>query len=244
MTSGRGALTALHLFLVWAMTATAVPALGFGLVAAAWGGGAGATVPVLALGAPLMVGLLALAGLPVKDVVPLCGSVPRRLGWAVLVFVLGTLGVLSGLAAYGGDVDLGSAGTRIVLTGVPYTVAAAFFVPGRWVRSGALVVLAAGVVYGGSSVRRSRGNVSTRRRSRGTGRSPSCCTWAPRRRACTCPVRSSAPPPSSSTTAPCGRGTSRGTRASSCARRTRRNPDAPSPWTSPSPARWTRTGRW
>ncbi|MCX4863749.1 hypothetical protein OIC43_11675 [Streptomyces sp. NBC_00825] len=149
MTSGRGALTALHLFLVWAMTATAVPALGFGLVAAAWGGGAGATVPVLALGAPLMVGLLALVGLPVKDVVPLCGSVPRRLGWAVLVFVLGTLGVLSGLAAYGGDVDLGSAGTRIVLTGVPYTVAAAFFVPGRWVRSGALVVLAAGVVYGG-----------------------------------------------------------------------------------------------
>ncbi|WP_405749917.1 hypothetical protein OHA19_09665 [Streptomyces sp. NBC_00012] len=149
MTSGRGALTALHLFLVWAIMATAVPTLGFGLVAVAWGGGAGATVPVLALGAPLMVALLAMAGLPVKDVVPLCGSVPRRLGWAVLVFVLGTLGVLSGLAAYGGNVDLGSAGTRIALTGVPYAVAAAFFVPGRWVRSGALVVLAAGVVYGG-----------------------------------------------------------------------------------------------
>jgi hypothetical protein len=72
-----------------------------------------------------------------------------RSGWAILVFVLGTLGVLAGLAAYGGDVDLGSAGTRIALTGVPYAVAAAFFVPGRWVRSGALVVLAAGVVYGG-----------------------------------------------------------------------------------------------
>lgn len=149
MTSGRGALTALHLFVVWAITATAVPALGFGLVAAAWGGGAGATVPVLALGAPMMVVLLAVAGLLVKDVVPLCGSVSRRLGWAVLVFVLGTLGVLSGLAAYSGDVDLGSSGTRIALTGVPYAVAAALFVPGRWVRSGALVVLAAGVVYGG-----------------------------------------------------------------------------------------------
>ncbi|OUD03714.1 hypothetical protein [Streptomyces swartbergensis] len=149
MTSGRRALTALHLLLVWAATAAAVPILGFGLVMAAWGGGEGATVPVFLLGVPLTVGLLAMAGTPARTVVPLCGSVPRRLGWAASVFVLGTLGVLAGLAAYGGGVDLGSARTRIALTGVPYAVAAAFFVPNRWVRLGAVTVLAAGVVYGG-----------------------------------------------------------------------------------------------
>lgn len=149
METGRGALTALHLFLVW-VTMTAVgPTLGLGLVGAAWGGGVGATVPVFVLGASLMVGLLALAGLPARTVVPWCGSVPQRLGWAVLVFVLGTLGVLAGLAAYAGGTSLGSAGTRVALTGVPYTVAAAFFVPSRRVRLGALTVLAAGVVHGG-----------------------------------------------------------------------------------------------
>lgn len=149
MTSGRRALTALHLFLVWAVMAAAVPMLGFGLVVTAWGGGAGAAVPVLLLGVPLTVGLLFTAGTPARTVVPLCGSVPQRLGWAVSVFVLGTLGVLAGLAAYGGDVDLGSASTRIALTGAPYAVAAAFFVPNRWVRPGAVTILAAAVVYGG-----------------------------------------------------------------------------------------------
>jgi hypothetical protein len=149
MTSGRGALTALHLFLVWATMAAATPVLGFASVMAAWAGGAGSAVPVLALGAPLMVGLLAMAGTPARAVVPLCGSVRRRLAWAALVFILGTLGVLAGLAAYGADIDLGSAGTRVALTGMPYAVAAAFFVPGRWVRLGAVAVLAAGVVYGG-----------------------------------------------------------------------------------------------
>ncbi|KUO02646.1 hypothetical protein [Streptomyces caeruleatus] len=149
MTSGRATLTALHLLLVWAMTAAMVPVLGFGVVASAWGGGAGATVPVFLLGVPLTVLLLAAAGLPARTLVPLCASASRRLGWAVLVFVLGTAGVAAGLAAYGADVDLGSASTRIALTGMPYAVAAAFFVPSRGVRLGALAVLAAGVAYGG-----------------------------------------------------------------------------------------------
>ncbi|MEU3606422.1 hypothetical protein AB0E83_13345 [Streptomyces sp. NPDC035033] len=148
MTSSRGALTALHLFLVWAAMTAAVPALAFGLVASGWGGGVGAMVPVAALGVPLAVGLLATAAIPVRTVVPLCGTTAQRLGWAVLVFVLGTLGVLAGLAAYLKGVDLGSDGTRLVLTGVPYAVAAAFFVPHRWARLGASAVLAAGVVYG------------------------------------------------------------------------------------------------
>ncbi|MFI6013256.1 hypothetical protein ACIBAG_31325 [Streptomyces sp. NPDC051243] len=79
----------------------------------------------------------------------MCGSASGPLGWAVVVFVLGTLGVLAGLAAHCGDVDPGSAGTRGALTGAPYTVVAAFFVPSRWVRLGAVAALAAGVVYGG-----------------------------------------------------------------------------------------------
>ncbi|MEU8703093.1 hypothetical protein AB0C61_36665 [Streptomyces sp. NPDC048680] len=149
MTSGRGTLTALHLFLVWAAMAVTVPTLGFGLLVSAWGGGAGAALPVLVLGMPLVVGLLVTTGIPVRAVVPQCESLPRRLGWAAVVFFLGTLGVLAGLAAYGGDVDLGSAGTRFALTGVPYAVAAAFFVPGRWVRPGAVAALAAAVAYGG-----------------------------------------------------------------------------------------------
>ncbi|MFI8434443.1 hypothetical protein ACIGJO_11940 [Streptomyces sp. NPDC079020] len=148
MTSGRRTLTALHLFLVWATMAAAVPALGFGLVVAAWAGGSGAALLSL-LGVPPAVGLLAVAGVPARTVVPLCGSVRRRFGWALLVFVIGTLGVLAGLAAYGEDVDLGSASTRIALTGAPYAVAAAFFVPSRWVRLGSVAALAAGVAYGG-----------------------------------------------------------------------------------------------
>ncbi|MFD8704997.1 hypothetical protein ACFV1W_20630 [Kitasatospora sp. NPDC059648] len=149
MINRRGALTALHLFLVWATTVAVVPALGFNLVLTAWARGVGATVPVLALGGLLMVGLLTVAGLPARTVVPLCGSVPKRLLWAVLVLVLGTLGLLAGLAAYDAGVDLGNAGTRIALTGAPYAVAAAFFVSSRWVRLGSLAVLAAAVAYGG-----------------------------------------------------------------------------------------------
>ncbi|MFF7394679.1 hypothetical protein ACFZAE_40485 [Streptomyces scabiei] len=149
MTCGRGALTAFHLLLVWATMTAAVPILGFGLVMSGWGGGTGAAAWFFVLGVPLTVVLLATAGLPAGSVVPLCASTSRRYGWATLVFVLGTLGVLAGLVAYGSEVDLGSAGTRVALTGVPYAVAAAFFVPSRWVRLGGMAVLGAGVVYGG-----------------------------------------------------------------------------------------------
>ncbi|MFF4713246.1 hypothetical protein ACFY2V_17900 [Streptomyces eurythermus] len=149
MTSDRGTQTALHLLLVWVLMAVAMPVLGFALLASAWTSGTGALVPVLALGVPLSVVLLFAAGAPVRTVVPLCASAPKRLGWAALVFVLGTLGVLAGLAVYDDGVRLGSASTRIALTGAPYAVAAAFFVPNRWVRLGATVALAAAVAYGG-----------------------------------------------------------------------------------------------
>ncbi|MER6916127.1 hypothetical protein ABT354_31025 [Streptomyces sp. NPDC000594] len=149
MTSGKGAAAALHLLLVWAVMTGTVPILGFVLVAAAWVGGGTAIVLVLALGVPLMVGLLAITGLPARAVVPMCDATSGRIGWAVMVFFLGTLGVLAGLAAYSEGISLGNAEARIALTGVPYTVVAAFCVPNRWVRLGALAVLAAGVAYGG-----------------------------------------------------------------------------------------------
>lgn len=149
MTSDRRALIPLHLFLVWAAMTAAVPVVGFGLVVAGWGGGAGAAALLVALGVPLTVGLLAVVGTSARALVPLCASVSGRLGWALMVFVPGTLGVLAGVGAYAGDVDLGSAGARIVLVGVPYAVAAAFFVPSRWARLGAVTALAAGVAYGG-----------------------------------------------------------------------------------------------
>ncbi|MFF6883473.1 hypothetical protein ACFY9F_09825 [Streptomyces sp. NPDC012421] len=149
MTSGRGKRIALHLVLVWAVAVGVMPVLGFGLVLGAWSGGAVEAALFLALGVPLAVGLLTAAAFPARNVVPWCDGLPRRVGWAVLVLALGTAGVLAGVAAYGEGVDLGSAGTRIVLTGLPYAVAAALFVPDRWVRSGALAVVAAAVVYGG-----------------------------------------------------------------------------------------------
>ncbi|MEG8274990.1 hypothetical protein [Streptomyces sp. AHA2] len=131
------------------MAVAAVPALGFALLAALWGGGSGAVAVVLAVGAPAAVGLLAVVGVPARSVVPLCGTARGRLGWAAAVFLLGTSGVAAGLLAYRAGVDLGGAGSRVALTGVPYAVAAALFVPGRWVRRGAVTALAAGVAYGG-----------------------------------------------------------------------------------------------
>ncbi|MGW4779928.1 hypothetical protein ACWEPA_25105 [Streptomyces filamentosus] len=148
MTGTRGALTALHLLLVWAATAALIPMIGFAVVASGWGGGIGAVIPVLAVGVPLMWVLLAMTALPVRTIVPMCGSLRQRLGWAALVFVLGTIGVLAGLGAYLQDVDLGSAGTRFALTGVPYALAAALFVPDWRVRLGTLAVLVCGVGYG------------------------------------------------------------------------------------------------
>ncbi|MEU6486612.1 hypothetical protein [Streptomyces sp. NPDC046887] len=149
MTRDRAWLTALHLLLVWAAMTCAAPALGFSVMMAGWDGGSRAALVAAAVGVPLTVGLLVAAGTPAPGVVPLCATVHGRFGWAVAVFVLGTLGVLAGLAAYLAHVDLGSAGTRFALAGVPYAVAAALFVPDRWVRLGAVAVMAAAVLYAG-----------------------------------------------------------------------------------------------
>ncbi|MFF9022184.1 hypothetical protein [Streptomyces eurythermus] len=75
------------------------PVLGIVLPATAWAAGNRALVPVLTVGVPLSLVLLFAAGTPVRTVVPLCASAPKRLGWASRVFVLGALGVLAGPAA-------------------------------------------------------------------------------------------------------------------------------------------------
>ncbi|MFR9798393.1 hypothetical protein ACL02U_21220 [Streptomyces sp. MS06] len=123
------------------------------LLIEAWADGAGAGLLVLALSVPLLVALLmatGYSGATGRSAVRL-GSARRRLGWAALVCVLGTLGVLAGLAAYRGGLGFGFGGivARSAMIGVPYAVVAAFFVPDRWVRLGAVAVLAAGVAYGG-----------------------------------------------------------------------------------------------
>ncbi|MFE7440239.1 hypothetical protein ACFU7X_07225 [Streptomyces chartreusis] len=183
------------------MTA-AVPVLGFGLLVTGWGGGTGAAVVAFALGAPLTVGLLAVTGMSARTVVPLCGSVAGRFGWAVLVFFLGTVGVAAGLAAYSADVDLGSAGTRVALTGVPYAVAAAFFVPGRWVRLGAGAAVAICVMYGGflgPAQAREQQHAAEVARYR---EHPELLYVGAARRGCRFPVSWSGPPTSASTIAP------------------------------------------
>ncbi|MBJ7902493.1 hypothetical protein IF655_04205 [Streptomyces sp. DSM 110735] len=92
MTSDRRALTVLHLLLVWATMAAAVPVLALVLFASGRSGGAGAMGLILALGVPLIVCALLVAAIPARTVVPRCGSARQRLGWAVSVFALGTLG--------------------------------------------------------------------------------------------------------------------------------------------------------
>ncbi|PRH78836.1 hypothetical protein C6N75_12855 [Streptomyces solincola] len=149
MTTDRAALTALHLLLTWATMTGAAPAVGIAVFLAGWGGGAGAALATAAVGVPLTVGVLVLAGTPARSLVPLCGTARGRFGWAVAVLLLGTLGVPAGAGAYLAGVDLGSADVRVALTGVPYAVAAALFVADRWVRLAAVAVVATGVVYGG-----------------------------------------------------------------------------------------------
>ncbi|QZZ28604.1 hypothetical protein A7X85_22070 [Streptomyces sp. ST1015] len=147
MVSGRAVPAFWHVLLVWGVTAFVMPVLGVGVFVAGWGGGNGAAGVGLLVGVPMVVGLLAV--IAPAGLVSWCGTKVGRFGWAVLVFVLGTAGILAGLAAYNSDVDLGGAATRIALTGLPYAVAAALLVPDRWVRLGAVVVLVAGVGYGG-----------------------------------------------------------------------------------------------
>ncbi|QDY79466.1 hypothetical protein [Streptomyces qinzhouensis] len=148
MTRDKAKPTALHLLLVWGAMTAAMPVLGYGLLMAGWVGGYGAAALVFGLGVPLILGLLVTTAEPVRAMLPILASRGGRLCWAVMVFVLGTLGAGAGVVFYFEGGDLGSAGTRIVLAGAPYAVAAALLVPGWRVRLGAVAVLAAGTVYG------------------------------------------------------------------------------------------------
>ncbi|MEV6397064.1 hypothetical protein AB0M39_20130 [Streptomyces sp. NPDC051907] len=140
--------TAGHLLLVWIVGAALAPALGFATVGAVWVGGPGATLAVLLVGGLLSIAALAATGLVVRDVVPLCATARGLMGWAATVLVGGTLGALGGFAAWTTDeFDLGGADMRIALSGLPYAVVAAFFVPSRSVRLTSAVALAGTLAF-------------------------------------------------------------------------------------------------
>jgi hypothetical protein len=142
------ALVAVHLLLVWLIGATTAPALGFATLGAAWGGGTGGGLATLLVGGAVTVTVLAATGLVVRGVVPLCATTRGLIGWAVTVFVGGTLGAIAGLAAWTTDeFDMGGADMRIALTGAPYALTAAFFIPGRAVRLASAAALAGTVPF-------------------------------------------------------------------------------------------------
>lgn len=100
------------------------------------------------VGGAVTVTVLAATGLVVRTVVPLCGTTRGLIGWAVAVFAGGTLGSIAGLTAWTTDeFDLGSADVRIALTGIPYALTAAFFIPGRAIRLASAAALAGTVAF-------------------------------------------------------------------------------------------------
>jgi hypothetical protein len=135
---------ALHLFLVGlTMTLLWWPLYVF-LVLLYWDGGISGVAHGFALASPVAVALLFVAALPVRRVVPACASAGGRLVWAVVVFVLGTPGVLVFGFSYYSDQGLGLLGV-----GLLYAMIAAFFVPDRQIRVGVGAVLAGVVAFGG-----------------------------------------------------------------------------------------------
>lgn len=144
---------ALYLGLVWAAGALVVPRayrIGFGR-----GLGLGLDVdrlPAVGIGAAAMVSVLAVGVAPVGHVVRPCRTPGGRLGWAVTVFLGGTVGLAAGIGAWhSGALHVGGPAQRAALCGVPYALVAALFIAGVTVRliSGMAVL---GVVAYGTAV--------------------------------------------------------------------------------------------
>jgi len=139
---------ALYLGLVWAAGALVVPRayrIGFGR-------GLGIDVdrlPAIAIGAAAMVGVLAVGVAPVGHVVRPCRTPGGRLGWAVTVFVGGTVGLAAGIGAWrSGALHVGGPAQRAALCGVPYALVAALFIAGVTVRLISGVAMLGVVAYG------------------------------------------------------------------------------------------------
>ncbi|MEU1803152.1 hypothetical protein [Streptomyces sp. NPDC019937] len=139
---------ALYLGLVWAAGALVVPRtyrIGFGH-------GLGLDVdrlPAVAIGAAAMVSVLAVGVAPVGHVVRPCRTAGGRLGWAMTVFLGGTVGLAAGIGAWrSGALHVGGPAQRAALCGVPYALVAALFIAGVTVRLISGVAVLGVVAYG------------------------------------------------------------------------------------------------
>ncbi|MCX4824126.1 hypothetical protein OG883_30520 [Streptomyces sp. NBC_01142] len=151
------ALTAGHLLLVWFFGSAVAPALGFAIVGAGWGGGMPAALITLLVGGPVAVAALAALGRLARGMVPLCATTGGLIGWAVTVFAGGTLGAIAGAAAWTTEeFGRGSAEVLIPLSGIPYALTAAFFVPGRAVRLTSAAALAGTLAFAAYTLHQAR----------------------------------------------------------------------------------------
>ncbi|GGY06997.1 hypothetical protein [Streptomyces hiroshimensis] len=143
----------------WLAGALVVPQVWSVGVVWAWAAGWGGLVAALVAGSAAMVALLFAAGLPARGMAPTPRTLPRQLGWAITVFLVGSAGVALGyLARRSGDIGLGGDATLFLWCGVPYAAAAALSVPGRAVRAAAgtaIACTAAFLAWSGDQAHRS-----------------------------------------------------------------------------------------
>ncbi|MFI0818215.1 hypothetical protein ACH4TX_16230 [Streptomyces sp. NPDC021098] len=139
---------ALYLGLVWAAGALVVPRA----YRISFGQGLGLDVdrlPAIGIGAAAMVSVLAVGVAPVGHVVRPCRTASGRLGWAVTVFLGGTVGLSAGIGAWhSGALDVGGPAQRAALCGVPYALVAALFIAGVTVRLISGVAVLGVMAYG------------------------------------------------------------------------------------------------
>jgi hypothetical protein len=139
---------ALYLGLVWAAGALVMPRayrIGFGHRL----GLDIDRLPAMAVGAAAMVSVLAVGVAPVGQVVSACRTAGGRFGWAVTVFLGGTVGLAAGIGAWrSGALDVGGPAQRAALCGVPYALVAALFIAGVTVRLISGMAVLGMVAYG------------------------------------------------------------------------------------------------
>jgi hypothetical protein len=118
------------------LTTCVVPLLIFGML---FGGGAGILLMSIPVGIVATVGLLIVVASLTRGASAL--TLESRVGWAILVFVAGTVGWIVGALIFQGEFP-GPRGAVLVYGGIPFALAAAGCM-GRWVSAIALLVAVA-----------------------------------------------------------------------------------------------------
>ncbi|QKV95105.1 hypothetical protein HUT19_27965 [Streptomyces sp. NA02950] len=147
----------LYTGLVWLLGALLVP-VGHRLALVAWWGrGTAGVLVASAVVASAMVAALAYGVVPVRRTVPMCRTAAGRLGWALVVFCGGTVGLAAGVGAErAGALDVGGPLSRAALCGVPYALVAALFIAGVVVRVISGVAVLGVVAYGTAVTHKAR----------------------------------------------------------------------------------------